>query len=117
MWVQIRCFQVFFVQIRYFPHSLGGISILLECFEAKSNNFQMFWIKIRYFSIVLDPGQSYCFQRFGVQIQNFLKFLCTMLRNFSNMPWRDSIIFKCFEPKEDTFQIFWGEFRYISNYF
>ena len=61
-------------------------------------------------------SKTYSFQRFRVHIRNILKFLCTKLR-FQNVLCRDSILFGCFESKEDTFEICWVEFRYISNYF
>ena len=71
--------------------------ITFECIEAKSKTFQMLQVKMRYLSNVLDLRH---------QIRNFLKFLCTKLRNFSNILCRDPILFECFEPKEDTLRTF-----------
>ena len=99
-----------------FEKSLNVRQILLECLEAISKTFQMFLVEMRYFSKVLDQRHILFNIFVYIIIRNILRFLCTKSR-FQNVLCRDSILFGCFESKEDTFQTCWVEFRYISNYF
>ena len=101
--VKNRCFQMFSVQIRYFSHRLGRLSILMECFEAKLNTFQLFWVEIRYFSNVLDP-RHILLNIFVYEYVTFWSFWVKR-RHFPNMLGRISI----------HFELLWDKTRYFSN--
>ena len=105
---------MFFVQIRYFLHRLGRLSILMECFEAKFNTFQIFWVEIRYFSNVLDP-RHIVFNVFVYKYE-FLKFLCTKLDSILlNVLKQKKIFFKYSGQNFHTFRIILEQNQMLSH--
>ena len=107
---------MFSVQILYFSHRLGRLSILMECFEAKFNTFQIFWVEIRYFSNVLDP-RHIVFNVFVYKYE-FLKFLCTKLDSILlNVLKQKKIFFKYSGQNFHTFRIILGQNQILFTLF
>ena len=77
----------------------------------------MFWIKIQYFSNVLDPGQSYCFQRFRVQNYETFQICRVETQLFSNVLNQKKILFKYFGENFNKFRIIFGQNQILSQCF